>query len=445
LSALSFPWQTHFAIQSDGSDTTIIVLPEDVFSFAQPASVSTARPVGRGSPKMRRKVRQSFLHRAFEELPDRRAVNRTLSFSQAYGPVAALSPDLAVAAAATASPRFKALDALGVILATDLTPAVRERLEAAGAEVCDNALVDLVNPSSSSAVAENPPGQPPWHLTWLGINPSANPEAGKGVVIGFLDTGIDVSHPEFAGRRVRFQEFDAAGRPCGDKPEDYGKHGTHVAAIAAGSKLGLAPAAEIAMAAVLTVRVEGKNYGHVAQILSGLQWLLDSMSADTDATPIVNASLSIPGKIAKFEKPLRQAHELGVLIVAAVGNDGQADPVSPAHFESVLSVGATDPNDVVAPFSNWGTLTSSDGRPMLKPDLCAPGVEIYSAKAGGGYMVMSGTSMAAPIVAGMAARLVGNDKTLAGRLDAIRSRLIDRSRLATPRHEAGNGMVDSAR
>jgi hypothetical protein len=446
LPALSFSAKGPHAIRSDASDTTIIVLPDGLFDIAQPASESTPLPPRRRMAKTRKKLRQSFLHRALEHLPDRRAVNRTLSFSLAYGPVAPMLPGLAFAAAAEASPRFKALDALGVVLATDLTPAVREQLEAAGASVCENALVGLVDPSSSTPVAANSPGQLPWHLTWLGIDSSACPEAGKGVVIGFLDTGIDASHPEFAGGRVRFQEFNAAGKPCGTKVKDYDGHGTHVAAIAAGSQLGLAPGAEIIMAAVLTQRIDGKICGSVAQILGGLNWLLNVAFDDTDATPIVNASLGTGNHSAGFEKPLNQAREQGVLIVAAVGNHKQGepeDPVYPARFESVLSVGATDRADAVAPFSNWGTVNTSAGQLMLKPDLCAPGVDIRSARAGGGYVDMSGTSMAAPIVAGMAARVVGSNKTLAGDVDAIRSRLIDRSRVGTPRHKAGNGMIDA--
>lgn len=230
---------------------------------------------------------------------------------------------------------------------------------------------------------------------------------GAGSTVAVLDTGIDLTHPDFAGRIGATRSF-LAGEPV----RDTDGHGTHVASTVAGSGAasngrftGVAPATRL-----LIGKVCGGGGCPESAILAGMQWAVSS-GAD-----VVN--LSLGGTDTEDEDPLeaavnRLSASSGTLFVVAAGNDGGhgAETVSsPASADAALAVGAVDADDEVADFSGRGPRVRDAA---VKPEITAPGVQITAARSRfsgypatqPGYTTLSGTSMATPHVAGAAAIL----------------------------------------
>ncbi|MDT3395111.1 S8 family serine peptidase [Streptomyces sp. B1866] len=230
---------------------------------------------------------------------------------------------------------------------------------------------------------------------------------GKGVKIAVLDTGVDQTHPDLAGREVAERNFSDA-----EDAVDREGHGTHVASTAAGSGAksggrykGVAPDAQIIDGKVL----DDEGGGTTSGVLAGMEW------AVAQGAKVVNMSLGstdTPGLDPLEEAVGRLTAEKGVLFAVAAGNNGpQAGTIdSPGSAEAALTVGAVDKEDRLARFSSAGL---TEGH-TLKPDVTAPGVDITAARAaestpqrpaGPGYATLSGTSMATPHAAGAAALL----------------------------------------
>ncbi|WP_344325456.1 S8 family peptidase [Streptomyces macrosporus] len=234
---------------------------------------------------------------------------------------------------------------------------------------------------------------------------------GKGVTIAVLDTGIDTTHPDFAGQVVGQRNFSAAK----DAKDRYG-HGTHVASIAAGSGAkskgkyrGVAPGAKLLNAKVL----DDDGYGTTSEIIAGMEW------AVAQGAEVLNLSLGdydTPEVDPMEDAVNRLSKDSGALFVIAAGNEGPGPSTigTPGSADAALTVGAVDKQDRLAEFSSVGPRVGDGG---LKPDLTAPGVDIGAAAAKGsvveqegekvadGYVAISGTSMATPHVAGAAALL----------------------------------------
>ncbi|AKT39181.1 S8 family peptidase [Chondromyces crocatus] len=322
---------------------------------------------------------------------------------------------------------YAVLEGLGVLL-VDEAVLDRETLRRrTGALVVPNVTIARV---ASVEVGREASGQgqahPFWHLETIGVASLWDQGMkGAGVTVGVLDSGIQASHPEFEGKTVHFGAFDEEGNLTSVVPKDFGQHGTHVAGVIGGRRAGVAPEATLAVAAVLTAR--GK--GHLAQVLGGLNWLLTTAfggEEDEVGCDVLNAALEIPGYAAVFYAPLAAAVRCpGMLTVAAVGNFGTRSAgrlASPGNYDVVVGVGATDRADRVAAFSQHGTVEQHGGR--AKPDLCAPGVEIWSSVPYGQYTPQSGTSMASPLVAGTAALLVQQEPALRRNVPALTEALL---------------------
>jgi hypothetical protein len=238
---------------------------------------------------------------------------------------------------------------------------------------------------------------------------------GKGVTIGLLDTGVDASHPDLQDKVVHWAEFDSLGNNIGGSvPHDTDEHGTHCAGTIVGANtsgrfIGVAPEAHLAAALVLN----GDQGGTDAQVLAGIDWAVE--------TGVDVISLSLGGLVMDAETPptyteaILTCMEAGIPVVAAIGNEGQQTTGSPGNDLFALSVGATDPRSRVAGFSGGRTqiIRESDYIDLAylplaysKPDLSAPGVAIYSSVPGKEWKSFSGTSMAAPHVAGAIALLL---------------------------------------
>jgi subtilisin family serine protease len=232
---------------------------------------------------------------------------------------------------------------------------------------------------------------------------------GEGAKVAVLDTGIDATHPDLAGQVVAQQNF--SGSP--DIVDRYG-HGTHVAAIAAGSgagapgaRSGVAPAADLVIGKVLG----DDGSGPLSEIIAGMEWAAPQVD-------VVNMSLG-SGFPSDGSDPFSQALDQlsdrhDTLFVTSAGNGGPASQTvgDPAAADRALAVGAVDVDDRLAEFSSRGPLIGSY---EMKPEIVAPGVDVVAARAANtlmgdpvdaGYTSASGTSMAAPHVAGAAALLV---------------------------------------
>lgn len=296
------------------------------------------------------------------------------------------------------------LEGIGAIVMTDANVDIASLAGLVGIEIVPDREVSLPGPVVST-LAATPPAD--WHLTQIGAAPGQN--YGQGIVIGILDTGIDASHPEFAGKRIDFASFDAAGRITGTVAHDFGDHGTHVSSIAAGRQFGVAPNADLAVAAVLTQRnPDGGMSGQLVQIVNGYNWLIvTQFGAANPGVDIVNASLGGAGFNTYLQRAVQQARGVGIPTIAAIGNKGRSgigQHGSPGNYRELLGIGASDSSDTVADFSDWGDAPPPNGPAYSVPALSAPGVDVMAAKPGGGTQRKSGTSMATPVVTGVAAR-----------------------------------------
>jgi hypothetical protein len=222
---------------------------------------------------------------------------------------------------------------------------------------------------------------------------------GSGVVVAVLDSGIDYTHPAFGGGFGPGNKV-LGGRDFinndGDPMDDHG-HGTHVAGIIAadgGGLTGVAPDASLLAYKVLDNAGSGRDSG----ILAALE------EVARQHPDVVNMSL---GRPAVADDPVVRAIETasgtGILFCVAAGNSGRfLDIGSPGNTPSAITVGAVDRTGRLAPFSTRGPVVPTG---EIKPEIAAPGVSIVSARNGGGTRTASGTSMAAPHVAGVAALL----------------------------------------
>ncbi|WP_327085408.1 S8 family serine peptidase [Nonomuraea sp. NBC_01738] len=226
---------------------------------------------------------------------------------------------------------------------------------------------------------------------------------GVGVKVAVLDTGIDDTHPDLAGKVVARKNF------AGVTDADVVGHGTHIASTIAGTGAasggryrGVAPGATL-----LDAKVCADRWCDESAILAGMQWVAEQ---GADIANISIGSPDTPAMDPLEEGVKRLTATYGTLFVAASGNAGQPGTVSsPASADDALAVGAVDRADRLARFSSTGPRAGDSG---LKPDLTAPGVEIRAARSKdspgeGSYTVMTGTSMATPHVAGAAAILAG--------------------------------------
>ncbi|MBC7442048.1 MAG: S8 family serine peptidase [Ramlibacter sp.] len=239
--------------------------------------------------------------------------------------------------------------------------------------------------------------------------------SGQGVVVASLDSGVDVSHPDLAGRWRGGTNswYDPYGEhPI--TPTDLSGHGTATTGVivggdAGGTAIGVAPGAKWIAAKIFNDR----SAATATAIHQAFQWVLDpDRDPNTpDAPQIVNGSWSIgagPGCDLSFQLDLQAPRAAGILPVFAAGNYGSAasTSVSPANYPEALAVGAVSGNDLIFSSSSRGPSTCG-ARTRIFPDLVAPGVNIRTTDRYGLYQTASGTSMSAPHVTGALALLLG--------------------------------------
>ncbi|HEX8684293.1 MAG TPA: S8 family serine peptidase, partial [Ardenticatenaceae bacterium] len=266
---------------------------------------------------------------------------------------------------------------------------------------------------------------------------------GQGIGIAVVDSGI-TSHDDFGNRVITSEKFNSLTSNMSDK---YG-HGTHVAGIIAGNGvasggqyMGIAPQANL-----INVKVSDDiGMATASDVVASLQWILTNK--DRHNIRVVNMSLNSAVPESYHTNPISAAVEIlwfnGIVVVVSAGNNGTATLYPPANDPFVITVGATDivrtpaiGDDVIASFSAYGRAENG----ATKPDIVAPGYKIVSTLAdssslaqtypayiepsitGLSYFKISGTSMAAPMVAGAVALLLQDEPGLTP--DQVKYRLM---------------------
>ena len=256
-------------------------------------------------------------------------------------------------------------------------------------------------------------------------------QGGAGARVAVLDTGVDCGHPDLSAGCVYGANFAGFAQPF----DDHG-HGTHVAGIIAARANGVGVIGVAPEATVYAVKVLSANgSGSWSAVAAGIDWAVNN------GMDVINMSLAGASYSQALADAVAAAQAAGVLVVAAAGNSGCCNTVGyPAKLAAAVAVAAVDRFDVLAGFSSTG--------PEL--DVAAPGVAVRATVPTGscalcdasGYLSLSGTSMAAPHVAGVGALLMSRGRTAAEAANLITGTARD---LGTAGFDSsyGHGRVDA--
>ena len=289
---------------------------------------------------------------------------------------------------------------------------------------------DFVNPLASQAASQRK--EETWGIQRVHAASAWPITEGKGVKVAVIDTGIDYTHPELTGQvDGGYSAITKTENPA-DYADDNG-HGSHVAGTIAAHKdgkgvVGVAPGARLYAVKVL----DADGSGNLSDVIDGIVW------AAKNHMDVANMSLGAPVDSEAMKRAVRFARGSGVVVVAAAGNSGGSVGF-PGAYEDVIAVAASDFQDKLASFSSRGP----------EVDFIAPGVDILSAKMGGGFASYSGTSMASPHVAGLAALAVSQGYVGLNGPDGVFAQL---KKAATPlatqgltAEMQGAGMIDAGK
>lgn len=270
----------------------------------------------------------------------------------------------------------------------------------------------------------------PWGIQRVKAPAAWDYNTGRGVRVAVIDTGINPNHRDLAGK---VDGGYNAEDDC-EKPECYADdngHGTHVAGTIAAKRdekgvVGVAPDARLYSVKVL----DADGSGSLSGVIKGIIWCANN------GIQVANMSLGSPMPSDTMQRALRYAKSRGVIVVAAAGNSGGSVGY-PGAYPETIGVAASDWEDNIAKFSSRGD----------EVDFIAPGVAIVSTSMEGDFASLSGTSMAAPHVAGLAALVVGQGYRGLDGPDGVMGQLKKAATKVanlTPQ-EQGFGMIDASK
>ena len=268
---------------------------------------------------------------------------------------------------------------------------------------------------------------------------------GSGVVVGILDTGYDGAHPLLAGKIIGWKSFISDSQT---QPIDDNGHGSHCAGTIGGSsggamEIGMAPGASFVAGKILS----GSGSGTWEGVVSGMEWIVDPDGTPNsgDEPRLVSNSWGGGSGSEALHTAVKNWVQLGIAPIFAAGNSGPGASTMgyPGAYPEAYSVGATTVENTIASFSSRGPATVG-GQTYIQPDISAPGKDVTSVKAGGGYWTISGTSMATPHVAGLSALLfqANPSLTIEQLQETINSTSIDEGP-AGKDNDWGNGHIDA--
>ncbi|MDQ3127378.1 MAG: S8 family serine peptidase, partial [Chloroflexota bacterium] len=304
----------------------------------------------------------------------------------------------------------------------------------------------LVKPVETSIAILAAAGEPEWGVAKIRANEAwADGILGQGIVVANIDTGVDYLHPalveQYRGNdggtfTHDYNWWDPSGI-CGPEPCDNAGHGTHTMGTMVGGDgpgpftpdTGVAPGAEW----IAAKGCEDFSCSEIALLSSGQFVLaptdLNGENPDPSRRPdVVNNSWGGGPGDTFYLETVQAWRAAGIIPVFSSGNPGPScgEGGSPGDFSEAFSAGATDDNDKIAEFSGRGPSTFG----KVNPDVAAPGVDVVSSVPGGGYEAFSGTSMAAPHVAGTLALVLSAEPVLRGNVaaatNAVRVTAVDR-------------------
>ena len=263
----------------------------------------------------------------------------------------------------------------------------------------------------------------PWGVKRVNAPGVWNTTMGEGVKVAVIDTGIDYNHPDL--KAVYAGGYNAVVST--KTPLDDQGHGTHVSGTIAAVRdakgvVGIAPKVQLYAVKVL----DANGSGSYSNIVDGIQWAVNNKMQ------VINMSLGGGSGTPALQKVMEAADKAGVTIVCAAGND--SGPVNyPAKYPQAIAVSASDSTDKLAYFSSRGAEIA----------FIAPGVDVPSTYKGSAYKTASGTSMASPHVAGLAAIAVAGGANTPAKVRAALKKAA--SSLGMKPTEEGAGMIDAAK
>jgi subtilisin family serine protease len=290
---------------------------------------------------------------------------------------------------------------------------------------------DIIQPFKRSSLELPIPGEAeseqPWGVQRVNAAAAWPNTMGVGVKVAVIDTGIDFEHPELSAAMAGgFNAVDV------DKPEafkDDQGHGTHVAGTIAAARDGMGVVGVAPQAKLYAVKVlDAEGNGTFSSVIAGIEWCVKN------GIQVANMSLGASEGSQALSEAVAAAAEAGLVIVAAAGNDYGGAVSFPGAYPQVITVSSSDKKDRLSVFSSVGP----------EVDVIAPGSDVKSSRMGGGFVELSGTSMATPHAAGLAALAVAKG---ARGVEAVKAALTAAASplpgLSAP--QQGRGMVDAGR
>lgn len=265
-------------------------------------------------------------------------------------------------------------------------------------------------------------------------------DQGEGIVIATLDTGAEKEHPNLNNNIIGGYNFTEDDNQNPNVFTDYGGHGTHVAGIIASSNngeglVGVAPRSKL-----LILKVIDKNgFGNYENLIKAIEYAIDWIGPNGEKVNVINMSLGGSKPDESLQKIIRRARQKGIVLVSAAGNQGDGNPNSfeisyPGYYKEVIQVGSMTQDYKPSVFSNTN----------VNLDFVAPGENVFSTHLNGKYVELTGTSMAAPYVAGAVAlilKLIDRSEPVMIPYLVYQYLLTHAKKLDYSIHQIGNGLI----